>query len=124
MLVQLCPFANTFPGQNGIYEELFTMVRSSYAAENRTARLCHYTPGPKINVLCCNFLPAEPFQTRVLRKNVSDWHWVGTTAYCLAENKVNLEAYIRECITNALEEACAVPGPAAFFSSLLKDLEM
>lgn len=96
------------------------MVRSSYGEGNKTVDLCHYAPGPILSVQCCQFLPTEPFQTRILRKDSSGWHWVGTTAYCLAE-KINLSPYIRECVTNALEEACSRTGPAAFFFQMAKD---
>lgn len=112
--------ADCFLGKNGVYEELFTMVRSNYAEGNKIVCLHHYSSGPTIDITCCKFLPTEPFQTRVLRKDASGWHWVGTTAYCLAENKLDLTPYIRECVPDALEDACNRSGPPAFFFRLAR----
>lgn len=105
-------------GKNETYEILFTAVRSGKSSSRTTVDLRHYPNGPILSVECYEFLPIYRNQTRVFHQNSSGWHSVGTTAYCLANSKVDVSSYVQGCVRFALREACGLRRPVAFFFRL------
>lgn len=97
---------------------LFTAVRSSGSSLPTTVGLRHFSNGPILNVECYKFLPTHQNQTRALKQNSSDWHYMETTAYCVTNFQVDISSYIQGCVEFALREACAFQGPVVFFFQL------
>ena len=82
------------------------MVVSSDRSARRTAELGHYADGPFLLVECCNFFVTHHYQRETVRKDAAGSHVVKTTAFCLADSRINIESYVQDCIDFAIKEAC------------------
>ena len=103
---------------NRSYEQLFTTVRSNRLSPRTTVNLRQYPDGPTLNVECYAFVATHPNQTRVLHQSSSGWHPADTTAYCLADSKIEISSYVQGCVESALREACAPQFPFSLFFRL------
>ena len=79
------------------------------------AQFRHYPNGPVLNVTCCGFVPRYEHQVRALKKDVSGWHSIATTAYCLQDCKIDISSYINDCVTYALDDVCESMSPVSVF---------
>lgn len=66
---------------------------------------------------CCEFLPERRDQIRLLRKDSSGGHSIKTTAYCLADMKIDISPYVRGYVKIAITDACR-QGPVSIFFKL------
>ena len=95
-------------------------MRLNESSGRKTVQLSHYEDGPSLTVDCCAFFPTNQNQARVFHQNAQGWHCADTTAYCLADDNVDLTAYVRSCVKFALRDICALKRPVSFFFCLAR----
>lgn len=94
---------------------MFTAVRSSGISSQTVVELRHYLHGPTLIVECRKFLITNKNQVEVLQQTLSGWHSLETTAYCLANSKLNVTPYVQNCVNWSLKEACKRYRPVTIF---------
>lgn len=97
-----------------MYERQFTFVVGRDLI-SRTAELKHYADGPLLLVNCCKFSSTADYQKLVVRKNLSGWHSVETSTFCLMNPKLDISAYVSECTEYAIDAACKRGDVASTF---------
>ena len=103
-------------GLNEKYKLRFTCVQSSVLSSPRMAQFGHYPNGPTLNVECCEFLPTDITQISVVRKNLSGWNWMFTTAYCMTNPQIDISPYLQKFSIFSMDEASRRPRyPTSFF---------